>query len=122
MNYSNHHKKFVNNLYFLRNINTQDFLNHPQKYLGPNYKEVLNFWFYWDSLSNKQWYVYRDGYWKLDAKTYNQAFKISKKLASEVIDSRFIKYFWEEPLEIVAAHLYLERNIPFTFLPLHFDL
>jgi hypothetical protein len=45
MNYSERHKRFASNLNDYYNINQQDILDHPENYLGPNYKEVLNYWF-----------------------------------------------------------------------------
>jgi hypothetical protein len=123
MNYSKFHKSFANNLNYYNNINKQDVLDYPEHYLGPNYKEVLNWWFYWGSLSEEQREVYLARYFNLDRKTRIKAHDLSKKLASEVIDPRFIDdLYYEELREIVAAHLYIERNIPFTFLPLIFDL
>jgi hypothetical protein len=122
MNYSYYHKAFANSLNYLHNINTQDVLEHPENYLGPNYKEVLNFWFYKDSLSEEQCNVYSKRYWALDSQTYTEARELAKKLAVEVIDSRFVEHFWEEECEIIAAHLYLERDTSFTFIPLIFDL
>jgi hypothetical protein len=51
MNYSIHHKIFACDLKNHCRINEQDALDNPANYLGPNYKEVLNLWFYCDSLS-----------------------------------------------------------------------
>jgi hypothetical protein len=47
--------------------------------------------------------------------------EIAEKLASEVINTTFVNFFNIE-LEIIAAHLYLEREIPFTFLSLIIDV
>jgi hypothetical protein len=41
--------------------------------------------------------------------------EIAEKLASEVINTTFVNFFSIE-LEIIAAHLYIERDIPFTLL------
>jgi hypothetical protein len=117
MNYSESHKDFATLLTDYHNINYQDVLEHPEDYLGPNYKELLNFWFYWDSLSDDQQYsIVRYHH------IYIEARELAEKLASEVIDPRFIEYFWDEEWEIIASHLYIERSIPFTFIPLIFDL
>ncbi len=122
MNYSKRHKIFAYDLNVYHNINKQDVLENPEKYLGPNYKEVLNFWFYWDSLSYEQNSVISQRCHNINSQTFSKALKIAKELALEVIDPRFVKDLYFEELELVAAHLYLERNIPFTFLPLIFDL
>jgi hypothetical protein len=34
-----------------------DVFSNPLEYLGPNYKTVLNFWHYADSLTNEQWKI-----------------------------------------------------------------
>jgi hypothetical protein len=122
MNYSRHHKNFAWNLKWSFRINEQDVLNYPANYLGPNYKEILNFWFYWDSLRCERYSVYSKRYHKLNYLTWVEATVSSKKLASEVIDPRFVVDLSFIVREIIASHLYLERNIPFTFLPLIFDL
>jgi hypothetical protein len=122
MNYSGYHKVFADNLSHNYNINKQNVLDDPQNYLGPNYKEVLNLWFYWESLSDERREVYRKKFHKLGIQIRTEANTLAKELASEVIDHRVIWFHEYEDLEIIAAHLYLERNIPFTFLPLIFDL
>jgi hypothetical protein len=33
-----------------------DVLTEPEKYLGPNYKTVLNFWSFMDTLNEDQWF------------------------------------------------------------------
>lgn len=48
MKYSTTHLRLSNNL------NSPDVLTDPQDFLGPNYKTVLNFWTYLDSLSSEQ--------------------------------------------------------------------
>ena len=125
MNYSFLHKHYAACLNYVHNINEQNVLDHPENYLGPNYKEVLNFWFYWESLSDEQKSVYWERWWTLDHETWKKARKTAVELAKEVIDPRFVRKFCGsfgvEP-ELIAAHLYIERNIPFTFLPLIFDL
>jgi hypothetical protein len=122
MNYSERHKEFASNLKYIRNINEQDVLDHPENYLGPNYKEVLNYWFYRDSLSSEQWDVYWKKYRSLVYETLNKARSTAKELAKEVIDPRFVKYIGIGELELIASHLYIERGISFTVLPLSIDL
>jgi hypothetical protein len=122
MNYSERHKRFASDLNRYHNINEQDVLDHPENYLGPNYKEVLNLWFYRDSLSGEQWEVYMNRFWSLNFETLNKARSTAEELAKEVIDPRFFKHIGIGELELIASHLYIERGIPFTFLSLIFDL
>jgi hypothetical protein len=122
MNYSSYHLDFANDLNHYHNISEQDVLEQPEKYLGPNHKELLNFWFYLDSLSDEQWKVYMDRRNKLGEETQFEARRLAKKLASEVIDPRFVIFLDVIGREIIAAHLFIQYNIPFTVLPLIFDL
>jgi hypothetical protein len=123
MNYSYYLTGFAKSLNCYYNINKQDVLDHPENYLGPNYKELLNYWFYRESWGIEQREVYYNRWYELSVENRNKAAEIAIKLASEVIDHRFVvQRFTYEELEIFSAHLYLERGIPFTFLPLLFDL
>ncbi len=108
MKISSFHKHFANNLNLFFNIPKQNVLDHPEAYLGPNYRDLLNFWLYWESLSFEQKNVYWNRYWVLDEET--------RKLSSEVIDKRFVFLLSSIDLELIASHLYIERCIPFTFL------
>jgi hypothetical protein len=122
MNYSKFHIWFACDLHYFHNINLQDVLDQPEKYLGLNYKELLNLWFYMDSWSDETRVVNMDHWMRLDSKTNIKAYKSARKLAKEVINRGFVAFLRSSELEIIAAHLYIERNIPFTFIPLIFDL
>jgi hypothetical protein len=122
MNYSNLHRVFASKLYDNYYDNEQYVLENPEKYLGPNYKEVLNFWFYKESLSVEKRLTYSGGKNKLSKQSLIVAIDRSYELASEVIPKKCAIYLCEPSCEIVAAHLYIEQGIPFTFLPLLFEL
>jgi hypothetical protein len=122
MIYSKSHKGFASELNEYYNINQQDVLEHPENYLGPNYKELLNYWFYCDSLSDEQLDVYFNRVDSLDYDTRHKARSTAIELAKEVIDPRFVDYLPCDELELIASHLYIERGIPFTFVPLIIDL
>jgi hypothetical protein len=123
MNYSTNHKEFALNLNDYYNINEQDVLDHPENYLGPNYKEVLNLFFYCDSLSCESLRVYWDRVNSLEYETLNKACSTAIELAKEVIDQKiFYDFVAFIVLELIASHLFIERGIPFTYLPLIFDL
>jgi hypothetical protein len=121
-NYSDRHKGFANSSSLYYSINKQDVLEHPENYFGPNYKEVLNFWFYWDSWNEEQWKKYDERYWELPGQTRHEARELAKKLALEIIDPRIVYCLNVLEWEIIAAHLYIQQNIPFTYIPLIFDL
>jgi hypothetical protein len=48
MNYSKAHSRLAKHF--------PDVLTEPERYLGPNYKTVLNFWSFMDTLNEDQWY------------------------------------------------------------------
>jgi hypothetical protein len=122
MNYSKTHKWFASQLNRYHIINEQDVLNNPENYLGPNYKELLNYWFYWDSLSKEQRNVYQNRKNSLDTQTWYYSSSIAIELAKEVIDPRFVNCLYLIEWELISSHLYIERGIPFTYLPLIFNL
>jgi hypothetical protein len=122
MNYSDFHINLAFQLNFYRHINKQDVLENPKKYLGSNYKEVLNWWFYRESFTWVQKEIIKERAKKIDDEVWNKAYHLSKKLASEVIDPRFVYFLAVVERELVAAHLYIQQNIPFTYIPLIFDL
>ncbi len=59
MTYSKTHQRFVNY------SNNQRALEHPEEFLGVNYKDVLNFWWFLDGLSEEQRKIVRQRYWAL---------------------------------------------------------
>jgi hypothetical protein len=122
MNYSSLHKRFASRLNCYHNINEQYVLKHPENYLGPNYKELLNYWFYCEFLSQERRNVYWNKVYSLDNETLNKAHSTAIELAKEVIDPRFVNYIWVLDQELIASHLYIQRGIPFTYLPLIFNL
>jgi hypothetical protein len=62
MKISKTHRNFANRLRSRYNITKQDVLDHPEKYLGPNWEEVINFWLYLDTLNKKQLKVVEERY------------------------------------------------------------
>ena len=48
MKISSSHQKFADRL------NNQTALEYPERFLGPNWKDVLNFWIYLDTLSREE--------------------------------------------------------------------
>jgi hypothetical protein len=51
---------------FVIRLRNQRALSHPEEFLGPNWKEVLNFWLYIDTLSDEQLNMARVLYCNLD--------------------------------------------------------
>jgi hypothetical protein len=61
----------------------QDVLTNPEKYLGPNYEEVLRFWFYLDTLNLKQWQIVKKRYKISGLTEQSGALAIAKYVAEE---------------------------------------
>jgi hypothetical protein len=51
---------------FAYRLKDQTALEYPERFLGPNWKNVLNFWFYLDTLSVEDFEIVYDRYWDLD--------------------------------------------------------
>jgi hypothetical protein len=68
MTYSKIHQRFSERL------KNPDVLTNPGKYLGPNYQDVLNFWFYVDTLSDEEKKKMGQRYFALDDDVRDCAF------------------------------------------------
>jgi hypothetical protein len=95
-------------------IGNPEVLSQPEKYFGPNYKILLNFWIYWGSLTEIQ----KDKYF---LKLFPQdSFERVKRQSREVTDVMNITdygfYYIER--EIMGAHNIIDSGEYLTFLPL----
>jgi hypothetical protein len=50
---------------FAEVLENQRALDHPEEFLGPNWKDVLNFWLFIDTLTQEQWNSIRNAYYSL---------------------------------------------------------
>jgi hypothetical protein len=66
MKISKSHQNFVYTLQGLHVIPKQDVLDHTEKYLGPNWEAVINFWLYFDTLTEEQLEVVIERYYMLN--------------------------------------------------------
>jgi hypothetical protein len=126
MTYSKIHKLFSNYL------EQPDALTNPEKYLGPNWQDVLNFWIYLDSLSDQEKEeLWQRFYWALDEEVRNSAFDVAMDAAEEVVGREFRDEAWDAAdvvtgwwvfgdatLELIAHHKLLEQDKTPTSLPL----
>ena len=67
MNYSKAHQNFSNRL------QNPEALTAPEDFLGPNYKTVLNFWTFMDSLTEDNWKEVARRYRALDSAAWSVA-------------------------------------------------
>jgi hypothetical protein len=125
MKISKPHQRFANIL------NNQRVLSHPEEFLGPNWKEVLNFWIYLDTLSDEQLDIAEDRYEEAPSDDLD----IVDNVARETLNacSAGVTYFfisnctyWSvhghlgglATRELIGAHMLLKQGKPLTFTSL----
>ena len=129
MTYSKIHQSFSERL------EQPEALTNPEKYLGPNYQDVLNFWIYLDTLSNEEKGEMNDLYWDLadwdlDDNVQWSAWYAARDAADEVVGWEFRSAAWNAEctctgwrvfgyatVELIGHHKILEQNKSLTFLP-----
>jgi hypothetical protein len=113
-------------------------LSHPEAYLGPNWKSVLNFWSYLDTLSPKQIEVSADRYAELRwVGDYYRRHSLARNASWDTIGEGFSAFAWNKTsttvgcasttvgyaaghaiYELIGLHIILEQGKPLTFVPL----
>jgi hypothetical protein len=131
MTYSKSHQLFADRL------NNQRALEHPEDYLGVNYKDVLNFWWFLDDLSEYQLKIVKERYWALEYKVQAAAWKAARDAAWEATYAAWRAAYDAvqnsvayaagyaaayATYELIGSHILLEQGKPLTFLPLFLDL
>ena len=89
MTYSKIHKRFSERL------EQPDALTNPEKYLGPNYQDVLDFWFYIEGLSDEERKEMSDRYQALDDNVRFSAWNAARDAADEVVGEEFRNAAWD---------------------------
>lgn len=131
--YSTTHQKYASNMA------NDDILTHPEDFLGPNYKAVLNFWMFLDSLSVEQWKEVekRDG--DMEVHIVENASEDAAESVRKMFpifltgqNSRFDLFYgsnngapdttWDATLELIGMNNLLEEGKSLTFVPLFSDL
>jgi hypothetical protein len=123
MKISKTHQRFANR------IHNQRALRHPDEFLGPNWKDVLNFWLYLDTLSPAQ-LPNNDN--DNELADLADSLKFCEGAAEETIgEDNYYEAYWAPPhgfvtrratTELIASHKILEQGKPLTFVPLFMDL
>ncbi len=119
MKISETHQRLVNRF-------DQYALTNPERYLGPNYKTVLNFWYYIDTLTTEQWRVVTHRYDNILKTDKAQALRDCRKATDDVIgESLAFNVFMISPdyaesatRELIAMHILLGQGKKLTFVPL----
>jgi hypothetical protein len=117
MTYSKTHKRFSERL------EQPDALKNPEKYLGPNWEDVLNFWIYLDTLSDEEKEEMGQRYWTLNYNVRDCAMNAAMDAAKEVVGVKFRTDAWfaacdvtgrvvfgDATWELIAHHKLLEQN------------
>ena len=106
------HRRFSNS------ICSEEVLSFPEKYFGPNYKTLLNFWIYWESLSLRQ----EDKYFlkPFPSDSFVRVQRHSREITDVMNITDYPFYYIE--LEIMAAHILIDSGEPVAFIPLLEDL
>jgi hypothetical protein len=125
MTYSKIHQKFS------KYLKQPDALTNPEKYLGPNWKDVLNFWIYVDTLSVEEKEEMGQRYQALKYKVRYCAIDDARNAAEEVVGREFRCEAWcascgvtgrvvfgDATYELIAHHLFINKSIVPIFLEL----
>jgi hypothetical protein len=107
-------------------------LTNPEDYLGPNWKDVINFWLYVVTLNEEEIDKIGKSYWTLDDDVRESAIDASSVAAKEVVGLKVRDVAWSAAwdvtdwgsvfayatCELIASHKLLEHGKSPTFLPL----
>ncbi len=98
-------------------------LTNPEDYLGPNWKDVINFWFYIDTLNGDEKQKMDDRYWSINNVGLHPAMDAAYYAAQEVVGSVvgnmawravYFKTNWgvfvDATRELIASHKLLEQG------------
>ena len=111
-------------------LGSPDAIEHPEKYLGPNWETVINFWKWIDKLSDKQLDVAKDRYREAYDNSYGEwyaalhtALEASKDVVGENVNDAAWKatpYFvvGDATLELIAMHDILNQGKTLYFIPM----
>jgi hypothetical protein len=114
-------------------------LTNPEEFLGPNYKEVLNFWLILDDLSEKQWRVVKKRYhtfWDENYSEWNRAANLAIAASDGVVGGEYADNAawaaWDvinssaaewATRELIGMHKILEdHQKPLTFFPMFLEV
>jgi hypothetical protein len=99
------HSRFLRMLNYSESDSPQEVLTNPEKYLGPNYQEVLRFWDYLDTVSRLHWKYVRKLY-KIFTSNHSLIYKLSgiaECAAEETIGKAFATAANRSPLPVGRA-------------------
>jgi hypothetical protein len=103
---------------FSERLKNPDVLTNPEKYLGPNWEDVLNFWIYVDTLSDEEKKEIDERYWALDFIVKYSTNYVARDAAKVVVGKDLLAaccvmgwvVFRHATLELFVHHKLLEQN------------
>jgi hypothetical protein len=114
---------------FSEQLNDPRALTHPEDFLGPNWKDVINFWLYVDGLSVKERKKINRRYFLLEFSSriyWDSVYAAKKVVGNKVLcaagDAAYCEtgrvIFRDATHELMVHHKLLEQGKSPTFLPL----
>lgn len=97
-------------------LNNPEILTNPEKYFGPNYKTLLNFWIYWDGLTNAVKNKFYSLLMGIDYNSFCIAVRDVKFSTRQVLNIEYNFKYWE--YETIGMHNILEEGKSLTFIPM----
>ena len=114
--------------FFANWLNDQRALSHPEEFLGPNWKEVLNFWIYLDALSDEQLDIVDSQYCAYDLADKISMLNLAESAANTTTTERIaygaVVAGWRNrgaTWELIGVHKILEQGKSLKFIPLFLD-
>ncbi len=124
---------------FSRRLNNPRVLTNPKEFLGPNYKEVLNFWLILDDLSEEQLRVVKkrhDDFYDEKYSEWHKARELANDTSIEAIGEDYAyNAFWAAvfatnscaadwaTMELIGMHKILEdHQKPLTFFSMFLEV
>jgi hypothetical protein len=119
MKISSTHQQFANDL------KDQTALEYPERFLGPNWKNVLNFWIYLDTLNDEESELINKRYWA--SEDLMNLTNLSFKTAEAIIGHENASVAWSVTPSFSSAcatcELIGSHNLEsFKFLPLFLNM
>jgi hypothetical protein len=117
--------------HFADELNSQRALENPEEFLGPNCKDVLNFWLYLDTLSDEQCIMARRRFWNLDNADRISSWELAWGASCDVTsrnntDAVFVPtaifHIGSATRELIGAHKILDQGKSLTFVPIFLNL